>query len=477
VGWIQALGQGGLLTGMLCLSLMFSRALAVDEPAFEEVPKSWVEACPAELGQSCAEFCARWPERTWWLKFGDPILVDYIQKAVSQNHDFKAAAARVLQARAVVRQAIAQQLPTVSIGPQAFRLGLPNFRRANNFDIKHISAFSVPLSVSYEADIWGKYWNQTQSARKALRSAEWDLRSAEIVLISEVATAYFNLIRNDAMATLQKNYLSNLKEILDLQRALYTSGLGNLEAVLEAERNYARAEIDLHAINENRAVFAHQLMILTGEPPKPLDTILRSTVDDIHLPDQFDVGLPIALIARRPDIQSQEALLRKADIDVRVARKNFLPTAKFNGLFGFITEDLDTLGSGSGFFSFIYGNINQPIFQGGKTWANLRLQQAKQKEQLEHYRQTILNAFKEVEDSLKKLRANYEKLGSNQREQAANVENYTLIQDLYQSGLNSRLNVTEAENLVIDSQNRQASIKMDIAISTVSLYKALGGGY
>lgn len=475
--WAKALVKRIRLAGSLLVCLAFPVALAADEPILKEVPEQWVEACPAELGKSCAQLSATWPERVWWLQFGDPLLAKYIEKAVSRNPDLRAAGERVLQARAVVRQAIAQQLPSVAVSPQAFRLGLPNIRRTTNINIKHISAFSVPLSVSYEADIWGRRWDQTLSSRRALRAAEWDLRSAEIVLISEVATAYFNLIRNDALAALQSEYLRNLCEIWDLRMALYTSGLGSLEDVLAAERSYSRAEIDLHAIQENRGLFAHQLMILTGEPPEPLDAISRASVEDIRLPNQVDAGIPVALIARRPDIQAQEALLERAKIDVRVARKAFLPTARFNGLFGFIMENLESLGKGSGFFSLIYGSVNQPLFQGGKLLADLRLQQAKQREQVEHYRQTILNALKEVEDSLKKLRANYEKLSSNQQEKEADLENLTLIQDLYQKGLNSRLNEIEAENLVIYANTMDASLKMDVAISTVSLYKALGGGY
>jgi NodT family efflux transporter outer membrane factor (OMF) lipoprotein len=469
---------GFLLAGIVSCptnNLAFS-----EEPSkFSQAPAQWAEACPSVLGKSCAELTLTWPERVWWLKFQDPILAEYIQKAIADNHDLKASYYRVLQAKANVRIALAQQLPTVGIGFNAFRFGLSKNQQQNIgfFNTDSLSFFAVPLSVAYEPDIWLKHWDHTTSERKVFHSKEWDYRTAEILLASEVATAYFNMVRDDATYELREKHVANLKEIWDLKQSLFESGLAPYEDVTEAERDYARAEIELHSLRERRAIFAHELMVLTGEPPKAIESVLRARIEKIQLPCQFDIGIPAALIVRRPDIQSQEALLEKARIDVRIARKEFLPTIKLNGLFGFAAENVGGIADGDSFFSLLYGTANQPIFRGGKEYANLSLKKAKQKEQIEHYRQTILNAFKDVEDSIKKLRTAYEKWDSNAQEKEADEENYRLVSSLYQSGLRSRLDQVEAENLTLYYRITEASLKMDIAISNVSLYKALGGGY
>lgn len=478
-----------LLMGLMLWSWAMPMAMAKDEdkPAFN-VRERWVELKdepqPPMLGsprgalggQPGVVLSNRMPNRQWWLDFNDPYLTHYIQTAIQNNPSLQAAFARIAQARAQVKQAIANQLPTLSTGLFIGRFIVPRNLRNNGFLNDHIDIFTVPFTVAYEFDLWGKYWDMTKSARKEVKAQEADSKASEVLLAAEVATAYFKMILAEELYNYSQNYVVRQQESRALTESLYQSGLASLDAVLQIDREITQTETYLHQYQAQKGIYAHQLATLAGEEPKVFDEMPRTPLAQIQLPEQLDAGMPLTAIFQRPDIQAQEARLQRSRIDVRVARKMFLPTARVSDYFGWGSDRIGNL-SGDGFYNLLLGSANQPLFQGGKILGNLRLRQAQLREQLETYRQKVLTALKEVEDSLSDLRRRIDDAGSANHTVSLERSTLELTRSQYQSGLNSRIDVIKAENDLLYDQALAMQIKAATAQAMINLYKALGGGY
>lgn len=488
-----------LALAMLCAIHWFQPADGIKPEIPVDLPPQWVEAPALLSGQATATLQSRMPDRRWWLAFQDNCLSEYIQTAITNSPNLRASLERIAQARAQVRQAIGDQLPVVKGAINGGQVNIPSelhkniklpipqnnplfssFNNLNNlspFSLKRLNFLTLLGSASYEADIWGKYWDITKSARKEVQASEADTRASEVMLQAEVAMAYFDLLRAEALYCLTERIVDKMKETRDLMALLYQNGLETIDNLLRIERDIAEREADLNAYKQNMSLAAHELSTLTGMPPQTYSKMPRSRLEQVTVPVCLDTGLPLVVIAQRPDVAAQELRLERAGINVRVARKKFLPTIRVSDFFGFTAVKGGQVLDGSSFINAIIGNGEHTFFQGGKVLANLRLEQARQREQIETYRQTILTALKEVEDSLSKLLRAYEDQETNDQERKASSQVLQVTQALYQNGLRARLDVLKAENELLLREVRAIQAKTDKLVATVELYKALGGGY
>jgi multidrug efflux system outer membrane protein len=249
------------------------------------------------------------------------------------------------------------------------------------------------------------------------------------------------------------------------------------DEVIRANRDVALAQTSLTMYQQQQALFAHQLAVLVGRTPVSAEHLQRGNLDQLSLPSQTDVGLPAELVERRPDILASEKRLERAAIDVRVARKAFLPTINLGGQLTLASQRFQDVFNWDNKVDVQNVGIKQPLFQGGKLIAGVRFRQARQREQLENYRQTILTAFREVEDQLALLKSNYESLNSNTERLELTKDSLHIAEEQYQQGLIPHLNVLQSETNLAQYQQLIAQSKADAMIATVNLFKALGGGF
>lgn len=452
-------------------------SIAEVKQATVKVSKSWNELPDHPLNKAGSNLSKEFPDRQWWEKFQDPNLNTYIAAAIQNNPTLNAALHKVTEARALTSQAISKELPSISFDPAAYRIALPN----NSQDLLPVDnplhVYTLPLNASYELDLWGKNLDGIRSARRQEEATELQSQAALTTITGEVASAYFNLLRMDALIRDQEENLRLLQRVAELKVSRHQAGLTAYDEVLRAWRDAAQVENELAAYKEQQGIFSHQLAILTGSPPASADQLERASLADLDLPLETEVGSPAELLLRRPDILAQEKILESARIDVRAARKAFLPTINLGVLGGFGALGFKKLWDWGNFFSVASASLSQPIFKGGKLKAELNYRKAKQKEQLETYRQTILTAMKDVEDGLSSLKSGYERMDSNQRQVALTRENLALVDSRYRQGLTPKLDRLQAESELIRYRQNVSQSKADTAIATVSLYKALGGGY
>jgi multidrug efflux system outer membrane protein len=419
---------------------------------------------------------ADFPEKEWWRQFNDEALAQYIIDALRDSPRLEASLQRIQQSRAQVTQAFAKQLPTLNFTPGYFRLGLPSSIGGGALG-SSIQAFLLSFQPAYQLDLFGQNANRTKSAKTELKAVELDSRALLIAVQGEVATAYFNLLRADTSVRTQENNLTLLKRINALKRSQRDAGLTMYDEVIRSERDVAQALTNLNIYRQQQAIFAHQLAILTGRPAQAESHLRRSTLDQMQLPAITPSGNPADLLTRRPDIVAQETRLQRAAIDVKIARKEFLPKINLSAFFSTAGSKIGDVVKKDDFADLELAQATQPVFQGGRLVGESRYQKARQREQVANYRQTVLSALKEVEDQLALLKTSYDILNSNSQRLTLTQDSLKITQDQQQQGLVPKLNVLQAQSELIQYQQLSAQSKSDAAIATVNLYKALGGGF
>jgi len=435
----------------------------------------WEEFRTPALGQNQASLSTSLPDLEWWRTFQDPYLTNYIQAALQNNPTIHIAMAKIAEARATVSNHISQELPTANLSSSYYHVTLPKILGSSlpkRFDI-----WTLPFQASYELDLFGKKLDQTRASRRLLEASQLDARTAQISLSGEVASAYFNLLRSDALTQSQQRNLALLSRIHELKQSQHKIGLTSYDEVIRADRDVAQAQTNLNTYQQQQAIFAHQLAILTGSPPSTQEKLPRGSVETALLPQQISAGTPAEVLARRPDIQAAEKRLESARFSVRAARKAYLPTLNISAALFLAGTDVSQMFNWANRATMASGNINQPLSKLYELTTLLNIEKARQTQQLEDYRQVTLNALKEVEDNLSLIHTDYQNMASNEKRRDLTQHELGLNQNLYQQGLLPHLNVLQNQSELIQYEQLAAQSKMDTAIATVNLYKALGGGF
>jgi multidrug efflux system outer membrane protein len=411
-------------------------------------------------------------DEKWWTVFQDEELQKLIRQSLSQNYDVRIAAARVLQAQAALGITRADQFPTIAGGVSATNERFAQTRVTPAFET---SPIQVNLSLVWQLDFWGQYRRATEAARANLLATEWGQRAVISSLVSNVATAYFQLLELDLEKTISEQTLSSRKESLNLVNIRFKGGTTGLLDVRQSEQlvyTAAAAIPDLERRIEQEENF---ISILLGQNPGPI-TRGKPLVDIVFSPT-VPSGLPSSLLDRRPDIQSAEQQLVAANARIGVAKAAYFPQISLTGLAGYQSTALTNLFTGpAGLWSF-GGQLAQPIFTGGRIRSNVRLTEAQKEEFVLRYQQAIQQAFREVSDSLIAYRKNQEFRTQQALVTGAAQDATRLANVRYQGGVTSYLEVLDTETLSFEAQILLAQAQLNERLAMVQLYNSLGGGW
>ena len=412
-------------------------------------------------------------DQKWWEVFQDPVLQQLIRTALQQNYDVRIAASRVLQAQAQLGITRADQFPTVSTGSQVSGAYTPKTSR--EFPAYRTNAGEVDLSVVWNLDFWGKYRRETEAARANLIASQWGHRAVLSSVVSSVATAYFTLRELDLALDLAKSTLAARQSSLQLTNVLARSGSASALDVRQSEELVYTAAETIPDLERQISQEENALSILLGDNPGPIPR--GRPLTEQPDPPGVPVGLPSELLERRPDIRQAEETLVAANAEIGVAKAAFFPSISLTGLAGFESNALNNLFSHSQRTWNEAGSLTQPVFAGGAIRSGMRLAEAQEQQMLLTYRQTIMNAFQQVSNSL----VAYQK-GREFREQqelltAAAEDTDRLSKVLYRHGGASYLQVLTSENDAFAAELNLAQAQLDERLALVQLYNALGGGW
>lgn len=411
-------------------------------------------------------------DEKWWTVYQDEQLQSLIREALTNNYDVRIAAARVLQAHALLGITRADQFPTITGGAGA------NNARQPKTPITPESEFStnaVNLSMAWELDFWGKFRKATEAARASLLASEWGQRAVISSLVSDVATAYFQLLELDAEMEISRNALASRKESLRLVNIREQGGTTSLMDVRQSEQLVYGAAANIADLERRIEQEENFISILAGRNPGPVKRG-KSLVQNTILPT-VPSGLPSSLLERRPDIQEAEQQLVAANAQIGVAKAAYFPQITLTATAGFQSIALtDLFSSPAGFWNF-GGQLLQPIFEGGRIRSNVRLTEAQKEELVFAYQQTVQESFREVADSLIAYRKDQE-FRAQQALLTAAAEDATRLADVrYRGGVTSYLEVLDSDTRFFDAQIALAQADLNGRLALVQLYLALGGGW
>jgi multidrug efflux system outer membrane protein len=418
-------------------------------------------------------------DQDWSTVFEDATLQRLIQTALANNLDLRIAAKRVLEAQAQVGIVRAQQLPSVSGSAGYSALQVPTSLAGNNSDGTPANSFlrggGPSASAAWNLDFWGLYRRQSEAARAELLASEWGQRETRITLIQSVAEAYFELRGLDAQMTITEDTIKARQDSLKLTQALEEHGAGSLADVRQAEESLHSAQANLPDLRRRIAIEENTISVLLGQNPGDVDRGLP--VDKQPHPQQIPVGVPSQLLERRPDVQQAEAKLVAANARIGVARAQYFPQISLTSLGGAASNQLNAIATGPNAYWYAAGSISEPIFDGGRIRSNYRLSKAQEQETLLDYQKTILNALKDVSNSLISYKETRERRERQDEQVKAATDAVRLAHLRYTGGNTSYLEVLTTDTDLYSAQLLLAQAQQQEAASLVGVYTALGGGW
>ncbi len=412
----------------------------------------------------------------WWQKYNDPVLTDYISTAFKNNQDLKIATLNVKQTEQIVKQAFANQLPQLGFQGDVFRDFSGSDIRFGDILINDYSQsnFFLPLTMSYEVDIWGENYLKTKAVKKQLEMVKQNERASYISLTSAVASEYFNLVKLDKLIKNQEELVKLQTEIVSLEDMKYKNGLCPVTELMNEKQLLTQLQEELNVYIDKRLIVGRQLGVLTGEREKDLSLMPRSDYSIITL-----LPLPSSINAEviqyRPDFMKAEEYIQKIGIDVKVAKRDFLPKFTIYGQAGFSAYNLNNIFGAHTFKSLAGFMPSIDLFTGGAKMARFRFKKLELEKAQQIYEKTILTSIQEVNDSLGG--ALTRELNYKESVKRYNLENdkFNLAQRKFDIGAKSNLEMMKDKEKLLVAEKDKVNSQVNYLLSTVNIYKAVGG--
>jgi multidrug efflux system outer membrane protein len=409
--------------------------------------------------------------------FHDDTLTQLLSKSLQNNFDVRVSAERILEARAQLGITRANQYPFLdaqgsftgqkssSIGAFPFPAGTPLY----------VSYTQAGAALSWEVDIWGRYRRLTEAARAQFAATEEARRGVIVSLVGDVMTTYFTLLEQDLELDIANHTRDVGNDNLRLVNLRHERGAATGLDLHQAEQLLYLATAQIEAVKRNIGQTENALSLLLGETPHEI--VRDRKLEQINAPADLPAGLPSTLIARRPDIMQAEDLLKAANAQIGAARALYFPNITLTAFAGGQSQELLQLFSSAASMLSVAPSAVQPIFHAGQIKNTVRLSEAQEREYLIEYQKTIYGALREVSDALighDRLRA---QRGEQEKQVNALNESVRLSTLRYQGGLDSYLQVLDAQRNLFAGQLTLSQLRLQELLSVVNLYRALGGGW
>ena len=414
-------------------------------------------------------------ELPWWEVFKDLTLQELIRAALTNNYDLKQAVARVEQARNVAVATRSPLFPQIGYGGDLGRgrnamLNTPVALKGATENVAEVN-----LNAIWEIDLWGRIRRLSESARAQYLATEQARRGVTISLVSDVATAYFQLLQYDQELAIQRaatNAYAGSYRIFD--ERLKTGAASKLEPE-RAAAALANAAALIPQLELNVATTENQLNILLVRNPGPIAR--NSLTNEPPLVPEIPPGLPSELLQRRPDVIEAEQSLIAANASIGANLANFFPQIGLTTLIGKVSPELSAFTAGSANAWNVGATLTGPVFQGGQLRAQYREAKAKFNEAGAAYQQSVLTAFQEVSNALIARQKLGEIRAYDGQAVVALTSSVGLVMERYLSGRASYYEVLETQKELYPTQRAQVQAQVGELIAVIQLYKALGGGW
>jgi multidrug efflux system outer membrane protein len=416
------------------------------------------------------------PKGNWWELFGDANLNTFETQALQANQQLKAAVARVDQARATARVARSEFMPTIDFNPSYQRQRYsPN--EVPSLGNVTANTFSTPFDLSYEVDLWGRVRRNFESSRAEAQASLADYYNVLLTLNSDVAQNYFSLRSLDAEIATVASTVALRQEQVRLVSGRFQGGVGNNLEVAQAQTELATTEAEAAALAQQRDQLENAIAILIGQNPSAFRLSALTETNWNPQPPEIPAGLPGDLLERRPDVAQAERQLASANAKIGVAKAAFFPVVTLTGSGGYLSADISTLLNWESRTWSFGPSVSLPIFSGGRNQANYGRSKAVYQEAVATYRQQVLVAFGDVENSLSGIRHLAEQSKAQERALQNARRATEFATDRYRAGIVAYIEVVDASRNALTSERANAQLAGQRLIATVQLIKAIGGGW
>jgi outer membrane protein, multidrug efflux system len=442
-------------------------------PSYQRPPTA---VAPRFAGAAEGPYSASPVTAQFWTTFGDPTLTALEDQALDANHDLRISLGRLVEARALRRQAQFDLAPTVTASGGYTKERLSQAQSLTGAPLT-ADFYEAGFDAFWELDLFGRVRREVEAQTAQVQAAEADLRAAQVAVSAEVARSYFELRGDQTQLDVAGRNGDNQRATLALTQAELSAGRST---ELDTSRAQSQLSATLATIGPLEAAVTrdiHRLSVLTGREPDALTALLAPPRGLPPLPELTAVGDPAGLLRRRPDIASAERQLAANNALVGVAIGDLFPKVTFNGSFGYSAAQLSALGDSASRGFVIGPAISWAAFDLGRVRAQVAGSRARADVALASYEQTVLRALEETEDalvthartrdSLEQARASAEAAGTAAR----------ISRTRYEGGMVGFLDVLDAERTQLEAEQRLAQSRTDAATSLIAVYQALGGAW
>jgi NodT family efflux transporter outer membrane factor (OMF) lipoprotein len=412
----------------------------------------------------------------WWEVFNQPELNQLEEQLNINNQNIALYFQNFVAARAQVAQARASYWPTLTVGISGSRSRTPAMQSTTTASgiATTTNSFQLPASISWEPDLFGRIRNEVKEYSAAAQVSAADLENERLTEQASLAEYYFQLRGQDALRDLYRQTVANYQQTLDLTRARQETGLVSEEDVVSADANLKAAQASATALDNTRAQYEHAIALLIGKPASQFSLPDRALIVEALV---IPTGLPSQLLERRPDIAASERAVAETNALIGVGRAAFFPSLSITTTGGTESPTWSNLGNWNNRYWSLGPSLSQTVFDGGKNKAVLAQYRAQYDANVATYRQTVLNAMKEVEDYLASVRLLSTQIRQQDEAIASAQRYYDLANARYETGLDTYLNVLTAQSTLLSDRQAVITLRVNRITSSVELIQALGGGW
>jgi len=416
------------------------------------------------------------PKGAWWQLFHDAELDQLEQELLQANQSLTAARDRLSQARSQARIASSAYFPAVSADPSGQREEVAANRPFAGGELPPFTQnnFTVPFSVSYELDLFGRVRRNLEAANASLQESAATLENVRLVLTAELAADYFNLRELDREAGVVRQSVEIQQKGLDLVNRRHEGGVANGLEVAQQAALLDSTATQLQLVLQQRAQYEHAIAALTGKSASAF-SLADAPLNDA--PPAIPTGVPSEILQRRPDVAASERQMAYENAQVGLAMAAFYPHITLSGGGGWQSRDIASLITAPSAMWSLGGDLLQPIFDGGRNRANLALSRAAYDESVANYREGVLEAFQQVEDGLSGLALLNQAAKTQKAAVADSRRALDIANDRYVGGLTTYLDVITAQSTLLSNERLATQLLGQQMTTSVYLVKALGGAW
>ena len=416
-------------------------------------------------------------EEQWWKNYQDEKLSLLIEEALKNNHDLQTAMVNISLSRASLSSSTSERYPTLEVQGSTNKIKTSADTFESNIHNKY-NNYSLSTVLSYEIDLWGKYKDAQNSAKSSLLASYASRDTVKLALIASVMDNYFTLISlNEQLNVINQIVLAKEEELKRYQTQYNVGSISKID-IYQEKSSLINLDMEKNSIEQSIDIKKSALAVLVGKTPKEIDEFCKEIFKE-KLPNDITVplDLPSNLLNNRPDIKQAEENLKSANYNISVAKAMYFPKISLTALVGFESMNSNNLFQSSALKNSLGSSLVSPILNTGKISANVDNAKANMELAEINYKKTVQQAFQEVYDILNKRDAILKNM-EHQKTYTKNIEEiYRITQNQYNQGYVDFIALQSAKRNYLSSQTNLIKLNQSLISSTVSLYKALGGGW